>query len=97
MRKIRSTTDLTEAEIRMLLQEKLRKSRQKRLQWFQHTGRAITLVRENESSFSSFYSQVDYIEPADKPHLQTSIGTWFSNSLFFACKSWYFLFVVIAQ
>ena len=81
MQKIRSTTDLTEAEIRTLLQQKLRKSRQKRLQSFQRTGRAIILVRENESVISPLYSQVDYTEPADHSHFKTGGGGRFVHHL----------------
>ncbi len=82
MRTIRSTEELTAAEIRLLLQEKLRQRRYKRLHRFRQTGRAITLVRDPEpGGFSSPIIEIDDGISVDTRQPRSRIGATLANHL----------------
>ena len=78
MKKVRSTAEFTEAQIRMLLIEKLRQNREARLERFRKTGRIISLVPDIKpgNGFPSAFEETELgHELLSKPPSPSKIRT----------------------
>lgn len=81
MQKKRANHDLTEAEIRFLLQEKIMKNRQTHLESYRRTGRALILAPDvAPEKISPYFREFDHVDGdiAQKP--QPIIGFHFADN-----------------